>query len=281
MDYRNEVMKNMIAMGIDPEIHHHEVATGGQCEIGLKFDELVYCADNVYKLKYAAKNTALRHGKTATFMPKPMFMDNGSGMHCHTSVWKNGKNLFAGNEYGQLSQTALYAIGGILKHGRSMQAFTNATSNSFRRLVPGYEAPVKLAYSATNRSATVRIPYVSNEAGRRFEFRCPDSSGSIYLCFSAILMAIIDGIKNQIDPGPPADKNLYELPPEELAKLTSTCASQEEALNELEADKDWLTAGDVFSEDMLSAYLDYRRQEEVEPLKLRPNPMEFELYYHC
>lgn len=195
------------------------------------------------------------------------------------SIWKDGKNTFAGNVYSKLSQNALWAIGGILKHGRSIQAFTNPSANSYRRLVPGYEAPVNLAYSANNRSASIRIPFVEGDKARRFEFRCPDSSGSPYLVTAAILMAAIDGIKNQVDPGKPMDKNIYDLPPEELAQIPSTCKSLEEALNELEADKAWLTAGDVFTEEMIESYIGYKRENEVEPLKLRPNPYEFYLYY--
>jgi len=281
VDLRNEIALHMESMGLELEVHHHEVATAGQCEIGFKFSTLLGSADNVHKLKYAAKNAAFQHGKTACFMPKPLFGDNGSGMHIHSSIWKDGKNTFAGDGYSKLSQTALWAIGGVLKHGRAIQAFTNATANSYRRLVPGYEAPVNLAYSATNRSASVRIPHVSSDAGRRFEFRCPDSSGSSHLSFSAMLMAMIDGIQNQIDPGQPMDKNIYDLPPEELAQVPSTCHTLEEALDELEADKAWLTAGDVFTEDMLEAYVGYKREEEVEPLKLRPNPYEFYLYSDC
>lgn len=281
MDMRSEICTHLQSMGVEIEIHHHEVATAGQCELGTKFGTLLAAGDQVNKYKYAVKNTAFQHGKTATFMPKPMFEDNGSGMHIHTSIWKDGKNLYAGDKYGKMSQQALWGIGGILKHGRAIQAFTNASANSYRRLVPGYEAPVNLAYSATNRSASIRIPLVNGDNARRFEFRCPDSSGSPYLSFSAMLMAMIDGIKNQIDPGEAMDKNIYDLPPEELAGIPSTCASLEEALNELEGDKDWLTAGDVFSDDMIEAYVDYKREEEVEPLKLRPNPYEFELYYSC
>lgn len=279
MDIRSEITTNMMTMGLEVELHHHEVATAGQCEIGTKFGTIITAADQVHKYKYAVKNTAFQHGKTATFMPKPMFGDNGSGMHCHMSIWKDGKNLFAGDTYAKLSQTALYAIGGILKHGRSIQAITNPSANSYRRLVPGYEAPVNLAYSATNRSASVRIPHVSGDKARRFEFRCPDSAGSPYLVTAAILMAAIDGIKNEIDPGDPLDKNIYDLPPEELAGIPSTCRNLEEAIEALEADHDWLTAGDVFTPEMLEGYLDYKKANEVEPLKLRPNPYEFYLYY--
>lgn len=280
-DYRNEVCTHLMTMGVEVEIHHHEVATAGQLEIGCKFGNILSAGDQVYKLKYAVKNTAAAYGKTATFMPKPLFGDNGSGMHVHTSIWKNGKNTFAGDAYANLSQEALWAIGGILKHARALQAFINPSLNSYRRLVPGYEAPVNLAYSATNRSASIRIPHVSGEKARRFEFRCPDSAGSPYLVYAAMLMAMVDGIKNQIDPGSPMDKNIYDLPAEELAQIPSTCATLEEALAELEADTEFLTQGGVFAPDMLAAYIDYKRTEEVNPSKLRPNPLEFALYYDC
>ena len=279
MDVRSEMTTNMMAMGLEVELHHHEVATAGQCEIGTKFGTIITAGDQVHKYKYAVKNTAFQHGKTATFMPKPIYGDNGSGMHCHMSIWKDGTNTFAGDTYAKLSQNALYAIGGILKHGRSIQAFTNPSANSYRRLVPGYEAPVNLAYSATNRSASVRIPHVNGDKARRFEFRCPDSSGSPYLATAAILMAAIDGIKNEIDPGQPLDKNIYDLPPEELAEIPSTCKSLEEAIEALEGDHDWLTAGDVFTKDTLESYIDFKKEVEIEPLKLRPNPYEFTLYY--
>jgi len=279
MDLRSEITTNMQTMGMEVDLHHHEVATAGQCEIGIKYGTAITGGDLVHQYKYAVKNTCFQHGKTATFMPKPMFFDNGSGMHCHMSIWKAGKNLFAGNGYGKMSQQAIWAIGGILKHGKAIQAFTNPSANSYRRLVPGYEAPVNLAYSANNRSASIRIPHVVGDHARRFEFRCPDSSGSPYLVMAAILMAAVDGIKNQIDPGKPMDKNIYDLPPEELAQIPSTCKSLEEALNTMEEDKDWLTAGDVFSEDMVAAYIAHKREAEVEPLKLRPNPYEFYLYY--
>jgi glutamine synthetase len=213
-------------------------------------------------------------------MPKPLFGDNGSGMHVHTSIWKEGTNLFAGDGYANMSKQSLWAIGGILKHGRAIQLFTNSSVNSYRRLVPGYEAPVNLAYSATNRSASIRIPYVEGDKARRFEFRCPDSSGSPYLCFAAMLMAMVDGIKNQIDPGSPMDKNIYELPPEELATIPSTCANLEQAIVEFEADNAWLKAGDVFSSEFLDAYVDYKKANEISAWKLRPNPFEFEMYYH-
>jgi glutamine synthetase len=278
-DLRNEMVTNLIKMGLVPEIHHHEVATG-QCEIGVKFGNVVTAGDQVHKLKYVVKNTAAKYGKTATFMPKPMWGDNGSGMHVHTSIWKEGKNLFAGDGYANMSKTALNAIGGIIKHGKSIQVFSNASVNSYRRLVPGYEAPVNLAYSATNRSCSIRIPHVNGDKARRFEFRCPDSSGSAYLTFAAMVMAMVDGIKKQIDPGSPANKNIYELPPEELAHIPSTSKNLEEAHAAFEADKEWALAGDVFDADMIEAYTSYRKANEIEPMKLRPNPYEFELYYN-
>ena len=281
MDLRSEITTNMQTMGMEIDLHHHEVASPGQGEIGIKFGTAVTAGDMIHKYKYAVKNTAFQHGKTATFMPKPMFGDNGSGMHCHTSIWKAGKSVFAGNGYAQMSKQAIWAIGGILKHGRSIQAFTNPTINSYRRLVPHYEAPVNLAYSSQNRSASVRIPYALSEKARRFEFRCPDSSGSPYIVTAAILMAMIDGIKNQIDPGKPMDKNIYDLSPEELATIPGTCASLEQAIAEMKADKAWLTAGDVFTEDFIETYVAYKQENEIEPMKLRPNPYEFYLYYDC
>ncbi|HAT11238.1 MAG TPA: type I glutamate--ammonia ligase [Planctomycetes bacterium] len=281
MDLRSEITTNMQTMGMEVDLHHHEVASPGQCEIGIKFGTAVTAGDLVHQYKYAVKNTCFQHGKTATFMPKPMFGDNGSGMHCHTSLWKGGKNLYAGNVYAKLSQEAIWAIGGILKHGKSIQAFTNPSLNSYRRLVPHYEAPVNLAYSAGNRSASIRIPNVNGDKARRFEFRCPDSSGSPYLVTAAILMASIDGIKNKIDPGLPMDKNIYDLPAEELAKIPSTCESLGQAFEELEKDKAWLTAGDVFSEDFIEAYSAYKKENEVEASRFRPNPLEYQLYYDC
>lgn len=278
MDLRSEIVTNMKKMGITVYLHHHEVATA-QGEIGVKFGDIITAGDLVHKYKYAVKNTAYKHGKTATFMPKPMFGDNGSGMHVHTSIWKDGKNQFAGDGYANLSQMAIYAIGGLLKHGRSIQAFTNPTGNSYRRLVPGYEAPVKLAYSATNRSAAIRIPYVTGDKARRFEFRCGDSSGSPYLNYAAMTMAMIDGIRNKIDPGPALDKNIYDLPPEEAKSIPSTCATQEEAIKEMLADRDWLLAGDVFTADFTDAYAEHRLTSEVEPMKLQPTPLEYDLYY--
>jgi glutamine synthetase len=281
MDLRSEITTNMQTMGMEVDLHHHEVASPGQCEIGIKFGDAITAGDLVHKYKYAVKNTAFQHGKTATFMPKPMFGDNGSGCHHHMSIWKGNKNIFAGEKYAKLSQEAVWAIGGILKHGRSIQAFTNPSANSYRRLVPHYEAPVNLAYSASNRSASVRIPHVNGDKARRFEFRCPDASGSPYLTTAAILMAAIDGIKNQIDPGKPMDKNIYDLPAEELALIPGTCESLGQAIDEMLADKSWLTAGDVFSEEFIDAYVGYKRSNEVEPFKFRPNPYEFYLYYDC
>ncbi len=261
-DIRSEMVTNLIKMGLTPEIHHHEVATA-QCEIGVQFGTVIGAADNVHKLKYCVKNTAAKYGKTATFMPKPMWGDNGSGMHVHTSIWNGGKNLFAGDGYANMSQQALWAIGGILKHGKSIQVFSNSSVNSYRRLVPGYEAPVNLAYSATNRSASVRIPHVKGDKARRFEFRCPDSSGSPYLTFAAMLMAMIDGIKNKIEPGAPMNKNIYELPPEELKNIPSTCKNLEEAHDEFAKDSEWIMAGDVFNPDMVEAYLGYKNSAEI------------------
>lgn len=280
-DMRSEISLNLNSMGVVTEVHHHEVASPGQCEVGTKFLPMVHAGDQVYKLKYAVKNTADKYGKTATFMPKPLFGDNGSGMHVHNSIWKNGVNLYAGDAYANLSQTALWAIGGILKNAHALQGFINPSLNSYRRLVPGYEAPVRLAYSATNRSAAIRIPHVKGDKARRFEFRCPDASGSPYLVFASILMACIDGIKNQIDPGAPMDKNIYDLPPEELKLIPSTLPSLEAALDSLESGSSFLTVGGVFSEEMLEAYIATKRELEVEPGKLRPNPLEYQLYYSC
>lgn len=277
-DLRNEISLNLNAMGVVTEVHHHEVATG-QSEIGTRFAEITASGDQVHKLKYAVKNTAAKYGKTATFMPKPLFGDNGSGMHVHHSIWKDGDNIFSGDQYADLSQEALWAIGGVLKHAQAIQGFSNPSENSYRRLVPGYEAPTKLAYSATNRSASIRIPYVANPKGRRFEVRFPDSAGSAYLTFAAILMASIDGIKNQIDPGAPADKNIYDLPAEELAAIPSAAESLEDALAALTSGQGFLNAGDVFAKDMIEAYVDYKTESEVMPLKLRPNPVEFQLYF--
>lgn len=280
MDIRNEIAHHITDMGLVCEVHHHEVATAGQCEIDFKFDNAIQSCDNVYKLKYAVKNTAHKYGKTATFMPKPIFEDNGSGMHIHISIWNKGKNTFYGDEYASMSKQAMHAIGGILKHGRSIQLFTNPSCNSYRRLVPGYEAPVRLAYSSINRSATIRIPYSTGEKSKRFEFRCPDSSGSPHLAVAAIIMACIDGITNQIDPGDPMDKNIYDLPPEELNTLESTSESLEHAIHEFEKDNEWIKKGSVFTDTLISSYIEHKMVNEIEPLKLRPNPHEFNLYYN-
>jgi glutamine synthetase len=270
----------MIQCGIDVECHHHEVATGGQCEIDMRFSEMIHMADMLQVYKYIVKNTARKHGLTATFMPKPIFADNGSGMHTHFSFWKNNEPLFAGDGYAGLSQTCMYAIGGLLKHARAVCAFTNPTTNSYKRLVPGYEAPVNLAYSQRNRSASVRIPMYSNSPkAKRAEFRCPDPSCNPYLAFTAILMAAIDGIENKIDAGDALDKNIYDLPAEEAASIPKTPASLEEALDALKDDHEFLLKGDVFTPDVVQTWIDYKTENEVDQLRLRPHPYEFKLYY--
>ena len=279
-DLRSEMMMNMIACGMDVECQHHEVATGGQAEIDLRFDTLVTMADKLLKFKYIIKNTARKFGKTVTFMPKPLFGDNGSGMHCHLSFWKNGKNMFYGDKYANLSDTALYAIGGLLHHAPALLAITNPTTNSYKRLVPHYEAPVNLAYSAANRSACIRIPMFSqSEKAKRIEFRCPDPSCNPYLAFAAITMAAIDGIQNKIDPGAAMDKNIYDLPAEELAKIPQAPGSLREALNNLEKDHDWLLKGDVFTQDVIDTWIDYKIENECLPVETRPHPMEFAMYF--
>jgi glutamine synthetase len=279
-DLRTEMMLTMQQCGMEVECHHHEVATGGQVEIDLRYDTLLRTADRLLLFKYIAKNVARRFGQTVTFMPKPLFGDNGSGMHIHFSLWREGKPLFAGDEYAGLSNLALHAVGGILKHARALVAITSPTTNSYRRLVPGYEAPVNLAYSCRNRSAAVRIPLLSpSPAAKRLEFRCPDPSCNPYLAFSAILMAALDGIKNKVDPGRPMDRNIYELPPQELAQIPSTPGSLAEALDELEADHEFLLRGDVFTQDVINTWIRWKRQNEVEPVNLRPHPHEFTLYY--
>jgi glutamine synthetase len=279
-DIRSEMMLTMIDCGVPIEAQHHEVATGGQGEIDMRFDELVKMADKVLKYKYIVKNVARKHGKTATFMPKPLFMDNGTGMHVHTSLWKDGRNLYAGSGYAGLSQTAMWAIGGLLRHAPSLCAITNPTTNSYKRLVPGYEAPVNLAYSRRNRSASVRIPmYSASEKAKRIEFRCPDGSSNPYLAFAAMLMAQIDGIKNKMDPGEPLDKDIYDLEPEELAKVPKAPGSLEEALNHLERDHEYLLHGDVFTQDVISTWIWYKREKEVDAIRLRPHPYEFALYF--
>jgi len=279
-DLRNEMMRHMLACGLDVERQHHEVATAGQAEIDIKFDSMKRMADQLVMFKYIVKNTAHQAGKTVTFMPKPVWNDNGSGMHVHISIWKNGKNLFAGDRYAGLSEMALFAIGGLLHHAPSLVALTNPTTNSYKRLVPGFEAPNRLAYSSSNRSAAIRIPtYSASPKARRLEFRCPDPSCNPYLAFSAILLAAIDGIKNKIDPGPAFDKNLYDLPPEELANVPTTPGSLEVALDNLERNHEFLLAGDVFSRDSIQAWIEYKRTKEVDALRLRPHPYEFALYY--
>jgi len=280
MDIRNEMMQTMIDCGLDVEAQHHEVATGGQCEIDLRFQNLVSMADYMLMYKYIIKNVALRHGRTVTFMPKPLFGDNGSGMHTHISLWKGDKPLFAGGGYAGLSDMAMHAIGGILKHAPAILAFTNPTTNSYKRLVPGFEAPVNLAYSQRNRSASVRIPmYSPSPKAKRLEFRCPDPSCNPYLAFSAVLMAVIDGIQNKIHPGEPLDKDIYDLEPEELAKVPKTPGSLDEALVALQADHEFLLRGDVFTEDVISTWIWYKMKNEVEAMRLRPHPYEFCLYY--
>jgi glutamine synthetase len=279
-DLRSEMMLTLEYIGIPIECQHHEVATGGQCEIDMRFSSLLEMADNVLKYKYVVKNTAKKYGKTVTFMPKPLFNDNGSGMHTHLSFWKDDKNLFAGDKYAGMSETALYAIGGILKHAPAILAFTNPTTNSYKRLVPGFEAPVNLAYSSRNRSAAIRIPmYSSSEKSKRFEFRCPDPSSNPYLAFSAITMAAVDGIINKIDAGAPLDKDIYDLPPEEAAQVAKTPASLREALTALQNDHDFLLKGDVFTPDVIETWIDYKLENEALAVDLRPHPWEFALYY--
>jgi glutamine synthetase len=274
------MLLTMGKLGLPIEKHHHEVATGGQNELGIKFERLVQAADNLMTYKYVVKNVARKRGKTATFMPKPLFNDNGSGMHTHQSLWKDGQPLFAGDKYAGLSQIALWYIGGLLKHAPAILAFTNPTTNSYKRLVPGFEAPVNLAYSQGNRSAAIRIPITGpNPKAKRLEFRCPDGMSNPYLAFSAMLMAGLDGIKNQMDPGEPLDKNIYELTPEELAKVPSTPGSLEDALAALEKDHEFLLAGGVFSEDFIENWIAWKLDNEVNPLRLRPHPYEFALYY--
>jgi len=277
---RNEMIMIMEDCGLEVECQHHEVATGGQAEIDLKYSPLVEMADKLLWYKYIIKNTAHKYNKTVTFMPKPIFGDNGSGMHTHQSLWKGGKPLFAGSGYAGLSDTALYYIGGILKHTPALIALTNPTTNSFKRLVPGFEAPVNLAYSSNNRSAACRIPvYSDSPKSKRVEFRCPDPSCNPYLAFSAMLMAGLDGVANKIDPGDPLDKDIYDLSPEELADVPSTPGSLGEALDALEADHEFLLKGDVFTEDVIETWIGYKREKEVKELSLRPHPYEFAMYY--
>jgi len=280
-DLRSEMILTMINVGIPIEVHHHEVATAGQAEIDMKFDSLTSMADKVMWYKYIVKNIARKHGKVATFMPKPLFGDNGSGMHTHMSLWKNSTNVFYDPEgYALISQTARHYIGGLLKHSPALMALCAPTTNSYKRLVPGYEAPVNLVYSAGNRSAAVRIPvYTSNPQTKRVEYRPPDGSCNPYLAFSAMLMAGLDGIENEIDPGPPLDKNTYELSPEEEKAIATVSGSLDEALCALEEDHEFLLKGGVFTKDVLEVWLEYKREHELDPVRLRPHPWEFYLYF--
>ncbi|AWX13821.1 type I glutamate--ammonia ligase [Mergibacter septicus] len=277
-DLRSEMCLVMEEMGLVIEAHHHEVATAGQNEIACRFNTLTLKADETQIYKYVVHNVAYEHGKTACFMPKPLFGDNGSGMHCHLSLSKDGVNLFSGDKYAGLSELALFFIGGVIKHAKALNAFTNPTTNSYKRLVPGYEAPVLLAYSASNRSASIRIPTVSSPKARRIEVRFPDPGANPYLAFSALLMAGLDGIINKIHPGDAMDKNLYDLPPEELQQVPHVAGSLEEALNALATDHDFLTRGGVFSQDFIEAYIDLKAKD-VERLRMLPHPVEFEMYY--
>jgi glutamine synthetase len=279
-DLRSEMVLTLEELGIETEAQHHEVATAGQSEIDMRFKPLLQMADQLMWFKYVLKNVAYRHNHTVTFMPKPLFEDNGTGMHTHISIWKEGKPLFAGDKYAGISQDALYAIGGILKHCKALCAFTNPTTNSYKRLVPGFEAPVNLAYSSSNRSAAVRLPmYSTSPKAKRIEFRTPDPSCNGYLAFSAILMAVLDGIQNKIDPGDPLDKDIYNLPPEELAEIPSAPGSLDEALEALKADQEFLKKGDVFTQDAIDMWIDYKTENEISDVKLRPHPHEFYLYY--
>ena len=280
MDIRNEMMQTMIQCGIDVEAQHHEVATAGQCEIDMRYQELVKMADQMCLYKYIVKNVAMRNGKTVTFMPKPIYGDNGSGMHTHISLWKENHPLFAGSGYAGLSEMAMHALGGILRHAPALLAITNPTTNSYKRLVPGYEAPVNLAYSQRNRSASCRIPmYSTNPKTKRIEFRCPDPSCNSYLAFAAILMAAIDGIQNKLHPGDPLDRDIYDMPPQELANVPKAPATLEQSLDALEQDSDFLLRGDVFTDDVIATWLRYKRENEIDPMRLRPHPYEFCLYY--
>ena len=277
-DMRAAMCLALEEMGVPVEVHHHEVATAGQCEIGTKFNTMVRKADEVQILKYVVQNIAHAYGKTATFMPKPIVGDNGSGMHVHMSLAKGGKNIFSGNKYGGLSQEALYYIGGIFKHAHALNAFTNAGTNGYKRLVPGFEAPVMLAYSARNRSASVRIPYVTNPKGRRVEVRFPDASGNPYLTFAALMMAGLDGIKNKIDPGEAMDKDLYDLPAEESKLIPTVSSSLEMSLEALDKNRAFLTAGDVFTDEMIDGYIALK-MEEVTTLRMTTHPSEYDMYY--
>ena len=277
-DIRAAMCDTLDAIGVPVEVHHHEVANAGQCEIGVKFNTLTLKADEVLKLKYVVQNVAHQFGKTATFMPKPIVGDNGSGMHVHQSLSKDGKNLFSGDGYGGLSETALFYIGGIIKHAQAINAFTNPGTNSYKRLVPGFEAPVLLAYSARNRSASIRIPFIANPKGRRIEVRFPDSLANPYLAFTAMMMAGLDGIQNKIHPGGPSDKDLYHLPPEEDKKIPRVCHSLDMALEALDKDREFLKAGGVFTDDLIDAYIELK-MGEVTRFRMTTHPLEFDMYY--
>jgi len=280
-DIRSEMVLNLEKVGVRVEVHHHEVATAGQTEIDMRFDTLTKMADKVMWYKYVTKNTARVHGKTVTFMPKPLFQDNGSGMHTHQSLWRNGKNLFYEvGGYADISKACLHYIGGILKHAPALLAFIAPSTNSYRRLVPGYEAPINLVYSQRNRSACIRIPvYSRSEKAKRIEFRTPDPSCNPYLSFAACVMAGLDGIVNKLDPGQPIDKDLYELPPEEAKAVKQLPGSLDVVLDALEKDHDFLLKGDVFTPDLIETWLDYKRKNEVDAIRLRPHPHEFALYF--
>ena len=277
-DIRSAMCIAMEQMGVEVEVHHHEVAAPGQCEIGTKYEKLVKRADWLQIMKYVIHNVAHSYGRTATFMPKPVVGDNGSGMHVHQSIWKEGTNLFAGNGYAGLSEFALYYIGGIIKHAKALNAITNPGTNSYKRLVPGFEAPINLAYSARNRSASIRIPFVQSAKARRIEVRFPDPTANPYLAFSAMMMAGLDGVQNKLHPGDPIDKNLYDLPPEEAKKVPNVCSSLDMALEHLDKDREFLTRGGVFSNDMLDAYIELKN-EEVTRFRMTTHPIEFDMYY--
>jgi len=280
IDLRSEISLTLEECGITVECHHHEVATAGQCEIDFRFSTMLGTADNLQIFKYVVRNTAHQYGKSATFMPKPIYGDNGSGMHCHQSLWKGEQPLFAGDQYAGLSEMALYYIGGLLKHAAAIVAFAAPTTNSYKRLVPGFEAPVNLAYSARNRSAAIRIPMFSQSPKlKRLEFRPPDPSCNPYLAFSAMLMAGLDGIQNRIHPGEPLDKDIYDLAPEELKDVPSLPGSLDEALAALERDHDFLLKGDVFTTQLIDRWITYKREKEIQPLRMRPHPLEYAMYY--
>ena len=278
-DMRTEMLAVMTELGLEPEKHHHEVAPS-QHELGMKFSTLLKMGDRMQLYKYIVQNVAHAYGKSATFMPKPVHNDNGTGMHVHQSIWKDGKPLFAGNEYAGLSESCLYYIGGVIKHAKAINAFANSSTNSYKRLVPGFEAPVMLAYSARNRSASVRIPWTASPNGKRLEVRFPDPAGNPYLTYTALLMAGLDGIKNKIHPGDPMDKDLYDLPPQEAASIPQVCGSLREALENLDSDRDFLKAGGVFDDDQIDAYIELK-MEEVHRLAMHPHPVEFDMYYKC